>query len=145
MFAKTLNVVTKFTMNANFQHSDITSEIIKAYFLVYNKLGYGFLERVYEKSLLIELRKLGLNCRSQIPIKVFYDFQEVGYYIADIIVNDWVIVETKAAEILCEDHEAQLTNYLKASNIEVGMLLNFGKKAEFKRKVFSIEFKKLHS
>jgi GxxExxY protein len=77
------------------------------------------------------------------PIEVFYDDVKVGFYIADIIVNDCVIIEVKAAEALCEEHEAQLTNYLRATDIEVGILLNFGKKAGFKRKVFSTEYKNL--
>ena len=130
-------------MTDNFQHSDITSLIIKSFFTVYNKLGYGFLEKVYHNALLIELRKYGLNCNSQLPITVFYDDKEVGFYIADIIVNDCVIIEIKAAEGICEEHEAQLTNYLRATEIEVGILLNFGKTPGFKRKVFSSEFKNL--
>ena len=130
-------------IDLNYKHSELTSKIIKAYFNVYNKLGYGFLEKVYANSMLIELKKLGLRCRAQAHIKVFYDSQEVGFYLADIIVNDAVIIETKAAQCLCEEHEAQLINYLKASDMEVGMLLNFGRKAEFRRKVFSTEFKTL--
>lgn len=130
-------------MSNNYVHSEITSLIIKAYYNVYNKLGYGFLEKVYENAMLIELRKLGLFCKSQVQIKVFYDEEEVGFYIADILVNDFVIIEVKAAECLCEEHEAQLINYLKATNIEVGLLLNFGKEAELKRKVFSSEYKNL--
>ncbi len=131
-------------MSDNYKHSDITGIIIKAFYNVYNQLGYGFLEKVYENALLIELKKLGLECVAQYPIEVFYDDLKVGYYIADIIVNNCVIVEIKAAESLCEEHEAQLTNYLKATDIEVGLLLNFGKKIEFKRKVFSSEFKNLN-
>jgi GxxExxY protein len=127
----------------NYKHSDITAVIIKAFYNVYNILGYGFLEKVYENALLIELRKLGLECMAQCPIEVFYDDVKVGFYIADIIVNSCVIIEVKAAETLCEEHEAQLTNYLRATDIEVGILLNFGKKAEFKRKVFSTEYKNL--
>ncbi len=130
-------------MSDNYLHSDITGLIIKAFFNVYNKLGYGFLEKVYVNALLIELRRMRLFCSSQVPIKVFYDELEIGFYIADIVVNDSVIIEVKAAEALCEEHEAQLTNYLKATEIEVGLLLNFGKKAEFKRKVFSTEYKNL--
>ena len=125
----------------NYKHSDITNIIIKAFYNVYNKLGYGFLEKVYKNALLIELRKFGLFCNAQVQIKVYYEKNEVGFYIADIIVNDCVIIEVKAAEALCEEHEAQLTNYLRATDIEVGILLNFGKKAEFKRKVFSTEYK----
>ena len=127
----------------NYKHSDITGLIIKTFYNVYNKLGYGFLEKVYENALLIELRKLELECIGQYPIEVFYDDLKVGFYIADIIVNNCVIIEVKAAEAICEEHEAQLTNYLKATDIEVGLLLNFGKKAEFKRKVFSEMYKNL--
>ena len=130
-------------MSDNYLHSEVTGLIIKAFYNVYNKLGYGFLEKVYENAMLIELRKMQLFCKSQMQIKVFYDENEVGFYIADIIVNECVIIEIKAAEALCEEHEAQLTNYLKATEIEVGMLLNFGKKPELKRKVFSAEFKNL--
>ena len=131
-------------MADNYKHSDITGIIIKAFYNVYNQLGYGFLEKVYENAMLVELRKLRLECVAQHPIEVFYDGLKVGFYIADIIVNNCVIVEIKAAEALCEEHEAQLTNYLKATDIEVGLLLNFGKKIEFKRKVFSTKYKHLN-
>ena len=131
-------------MTDNYKHSDITGIIIKAFYNVYNQLGYGFLEKVYENALLIELKKLGLECVAQYPVEVFYDDLKVGFYIADIIVNNCVIVEIKAAEALCEEHEAQLTNYLRATDIEVGLLLNFGEKIEFKRKVFSTEYKNLN-
>ncbi len=128
----------------NFKHSDETNLIIKAFYNVYNKLGYGFLEKVYEKALLIELKKFDLFCIAQANIKVYYDDSEVGVYIADSVVNKCVIIAVKAAENLCAEHEAQLTNYLKATDIEVGILINFGKKPEFKRKVFSSEFKNIH-
>lgn len=121
----------------NFKHSDITEKIIKAFYNVYNVLGYGFLEKVYENALSLELRKADLYGELQKQIKVYYDNQEVGLYYADVIVEDLVIVEIKAAEALCDEHECQLINYLKATDIEVGLLLNFGKKPEFKRKVFS--------
>lgn len=129
--------------STNYLHSDITSLILKAFFTVYNKLGYGFLEKVYENALLIELKKLGLACEKQIPIDVFYDGQNVGLYFADIIVNDCVIIELKAAEALIEEHEAQLVNYLRATEVEVGLLLNFGKEPGHKRKVLTNEFKNL--
>lgn len=128
-------------MIENYKYSDITNLIIKAYYNVYNKLGYGFLEKVYENSMMIELKKLGLNCEKQVAIKVYYDDTTVGDYYADIIVNNVVIIELKAAESLCEEHEIQLVNYLKATIIEVGILLNFGKKAELKRKVLTKEYK----
>lgn len=129
-------------MKNNYQYSELTSEIIKSFYNVYNNLGYGFLEKVYEKSLLIELRKSGLLCNAQVPIKVYYELQEVGYYFADIVVNNCIIIEVKAVETFCEEHEAQILNYLKATEFELGMLLNFGKKAQFKRKVFSSQYKK---
>ena len=118
-------------------HENITKKIIEAYYKVYNSLGYGFLEKVYENALKIELKRTNLRVDQQKNVKVFYNEFEVGDYFTDLIVEDLVIVELKAAEILCEEHEAQLINYLKATNLEVGLLLNFGKKAEFKRKVFS--------
>lgn len=125
-------------MNAdNYKHQELTGLILKAYFSVYNKLGYGFLEKVYENSMLIELRKMGLKCSSQKPIKVYYDEYEVGNYFADIIVEDKIIVELKAAVNIAYQHECQLINYLKATTIEVGLLLNFGKTPEYKRKVFT--------
>ena len=128
-------------MNTNYEYSEITDKIIRAYYNVYNILGYDFLEKVYGNAMMIELPKFGLECKNQLPIKVHYDDRPIGDYFADIIVNDVVIIELKAAEILCREHEAQLINYLKAKDIEVGILLNFGKQPQFKRKVFSSEYK----
>ena len=118
-------------------HKDISDLIIKAFYNVYNTLGYGFLEKVYENAMLVELQKLGLNARRQVPIKVFYEEELVGEYFADIVVEENIILELKAAENLREEHECQLINYLKATEIEVGLLLNFGKKPQFKRKIHS--------
>lgn len=125
----------------NYLYSDLTDLIIKAFYNVYNKLGYGFLEKVYENGMMIELKRLGLNAEKQKQLKVFYDEFEIGEYYVDIIVNDCIIVELKAAESICPEHEAQLVNYLKASEIEVGLLLNFGKEPKFKRRVLTSEFK----
>lgn len=130
-------------MQENYLYSDITSIIIKAYYKVYNKLGYGFLEKVYQNALLLELTALGLQCEAASVVDVFYDKAKIGYYVADIIVNKCVVIEIKAAEYLVDAHEAQLINYLKATNIEVGMLLNFGKIAQFKRKVLTKRWKNL--
>ena len=118
-------------------HKEITDKILKAFYNVYNTLGYGFLEKVYENAMLIELRKMGVNVQRQVPIKVYYEEQLVGEYYADLMVGDSVIVELKAAENLCEEHEFQLINYLKATELEVGLLLNFGKKPQFTRKIFT--------
>jgi GxxExxY protein len=124
-------------VNDTYLHSDLTQSIIKAYYKVYNTLGYGFLEKVYENSMLIELRKMGLNAQKQLAINVYYEGELVGEYKADIIVVDKVILELKASESLCEQDEAQLLNYLKATEVEVGLLLNFGLKPQLKRKIFS--------
>ncbi|MCD4745675.1 MAG: GxxExxY protein [Bacteroidales bacterium] len=127
-------------MKENYKHTNITGLIIKAFYNVYNILGYGFLEKVYENAMLIELRKLGLNCSNQLPITVFYDDSQVGDYCADILVEKSVIVELKAIETLAPIHETVLVNYLKATEIEVGLLLNFGPKPEFKRRVLTKEY-----
>ena len=123
-------------------HRELTGEILKAFYIVYNKLGHGFLEKIYENALTIELRNMGLTVEQQQPIKVYYDSIMIGDYFADIVVNDAVILELKAAEALNPAHDAQLGNYLKATNIEVGILLNFGVKPEFRRRVFTNVMKK---
>ena len=121
----------------NYKHTEITDKVIKGFYKVYNTLGYGFLEKVYENALYIELKEMGLFVEKQKQIKVYYGEKEVGEYYADIVAENNVIVELKAAESLCEEHEFQLINYLKATDIEVGLLLNFGKKPEIRRKVFT--------
>jgi GxxExxY protein len=118
------------------KHGDITERIVQAFYRVYNVLGHGFLEKVYENALSVELRKRGLRVQQQAPIKVYYEGEEVGDYFADLLVEDCVIVELKAAEALADEHHAQLINYLKATTIEVGLLVNFGPKPELKRKIF---------
>jgi GxxExxY protein len=117
-------------------HKEITDKILKAFYTVYNVLGYGFLEKVYENALYIELSKMGLAVIKQHPIKVYYERKQVGEYFADLLVQDLVIIELKASEGIVEEHEYQLLNYLKATDKEVGLLLNFGKRPEFKRKIF---------
>jgi len=124
-------------MPENYKHSDITEIIIKCFYKVYNYLGYGFLEKVYENALFLELKNEGLFVEKQKQINVFYNEQKVGEYYADLIVNESVIIELKAAESICEENEFQLINYLKATEIEVGLLLNFGKNPQMRRKVFS--------
>ena len=127
-------------MKENYKHSEITGLILKAFFKVYNTLGYGFLEKVYENAMLIELRKLGLECSNQLPIEVFYDDHIVGNYTADILVEELVIVELKAIETLASIHETVLVNYLKGTELEVGLLLNFGPKPQYKRRVLTNEY-----
>lgn len=121
---------------ANLIHDDLTDGIISAFYDVYNKLGHGFLEKVYENALIHELRKRGFHVSKQVPLDVWYDSVKVGSYFADLLINNTVIVELKAVSVLVEEHEAQLLHYLKASKFEVGLLLNFGPKPSFRRKVF---------
>jgi GxxExxY protein len=121
----------------------LTEAIIKGFYKVYNTLGHGFLERVYENALSIELRKMGLKVAVQHPVKIYYDGQTIGHYFSDMIVDGRVILEIKAVATLDKAHEAQLLNYLRATEIEVGLLLNFGVRPEFRRKIFSNEKKNL--
>ncbi len=126
-------------MNTDYQdikHKNLTEKIIKIFYKVYNKLGYGFLEKVYENAMMLEFKREGIPAASQFAIKVFYEGKIIGEYFADILAADKVIVEIKAARALVLENEAQLLNYLKATDIEVGLLLNFGPKPEIKRKVF---------
>ena len=122
-------------------YKDITDKIIACFYKVYTNLGYGFLEKVYENSMLHELNKNGLKVVSQFPIKVNYDGVSVGEYFADIIVEDKVIIELKANATLSPENLLQLQNYLKATDIEVGLLLNFGKRPEIRRKTFINHYK----
>lgn len=119
-----------------YKHKEVTQEIIGAFYAVYNALRYGFLEKVYENSLAIELRHRGLQVEAQKPITVYYRDEVVGDYFADLVVNDVVIVEIKAVKELANEHEAQLLNYSKATPYEVGLLLNFGPKPERVRRAY---------
>ena len=119
--------------------NDITYAINGAVFEVNDILGPGFLEKVYENALLIELKKRGLRAKNQVPIKVSYKGEVVGDYTADLLVEDQVIVELKTVENLDRSHEAQLLNYLKATGLHVGLLVNFKhKKADIKRMVLDL-------
>ena len=123
------------------KHKQLTEQIIQAFYAVYRTLGYGFLEKVYENALAIELRKMGLAVVQQAEIEVYYAGVLVGKYYADLLVADAVIVEIKAVRELLKIHQAQLLNYLKATPYEVGLLLNFGPKPGIKRKVYDNELK----
>ncbi|HSF81983.1 MAG TPA: GxxExxY protein [Anaerolineales bacterium] len=124
------------------KHKDLTDKILNAFYkIVYPELGYGFNEKVYEHAMAIALKEKGLAVQQQGKISVFFRDQVVGEYYADLIINDLVIVELKAAVRLSVEHEAQLLNYLRATPFEVGLLLNFGPKPEFVRKVFDNEHK----
>ena len=119
-----------------YKHSELTEQIIGAFYAVYSALGYGFLENVCAKAIMIELKQRGLKVHHEFPIKIYYAGELIGEYYADIIVNDLVILEIKAVKSLVNEHEAQLLNYLKATPYEVGLLLNFGPKPETKRRSF---------
>jgi len=119
----------------DYKHSDITKEIIGAAFEVHNTLGSGFLEKVYQNALMVELKLRKIGAEAEKPITVHYRGEMVGNYIADIVVKDKIIVEIKAIKALSEIHEVQLVNYLTATGIEVGLLLNFGKSVEVKRRI----------
>ena len=119
-----------------YKHEELTGNIINAFYQVYNTLGYGFLEKVYENALAYELRKRGFKVTQQTPVTVFYDGVVVGEYFADLFVNDSVILELKVADAIAKNHESQLINYLKASSIDVGLVLNFGPKPDISRKVY---------
>jgi GxxExxY protein len=127
---------------SNLLHKELTSKIIKIFYNVYNELGYGFLEKVYQNALYYELKVNGFEVEAQKRIKVYYKEVLVGEYITDIIVNDLVILELKAQAYIVDANEVQLLNYLRATEIEVGLLLNFGKEPEFIRKVFENKHKK---
>jgi GxxExxY protein len=119
------------------KHQELTAQIIQCAYTVHNTLGFGFLEAVYQNALLIELGKNGLKAVKETPIKVSYNGQIVGDYVADILVEDKIILELKSVKELHPAHEAQLTNYLKATGLEVGLLINFGERVEIKRKVLT--------
>lgn len=122
----------------NLIHEEITDKILHAFFkVVYPQLGYGFLEKVYENSMCIALKSMGLKVQQQARIDVYFQDQNVGEYFADLLVEDAVIVELKAAPRLIQDNQAQLLNYLRATPYEVGLLLNFGPKPEFIRRVYA--------
>ena len=118
-------------------YSDITSEVLNAFYDVYNELGYGFLEKVYKNALFNELTQRGIKCQKEYPISVYYKGICVGDYYADIMIEDKIILELKAVKTILPEHIAQLNNYLRATNAEVGLLLNFGLEPQKKRIVFT--------
>ena len=124
------------TDDKDYKYQELTEKIIGVFYNVYNTLGYGFLEKVYENAMMLDFDKENITAISQYAIKVFYQDEIVGEYFADILVDNKVIVEIKAVRNLASENEAQLLNYLKATDKEVGLLLNFGPEPEIKRKVF---------
>ena len=121
---------------------ELTGHLIKSFYKVYNTLGYGFIESVYHNAMIVEIARNGLSLEVKKPIAVYYDANVIGKFEADLVVEKRVIVELKAKERLHPAHEAQLTNYLRATDVEIGLLFNFGKRAEFKRKLFENDYKR---
>ena len=123
-------------MNKELKHKELSEKIIAAAYNVHNELGYGFLEKVYRNALKIQLEEGGVNCAIEVPLQVLYHKKIVGDYFADIIVDNKIIVEVKAVSKLEPVHEVQLVNYLKATGLNVGLLINFGQSVEVKRRIF---------
>jgi GxxExxY protein len=123
-------------MNTDLKHGSLTDKILKVFYDVYNELGHGFPESVYHRSLVLALESMGLNVCSRVAIPVWFRGHQVGHFEADVLVESCVLLELKAARSLDSSHYAQLRNYLRATDIEVGLLLNFGERPEFKRVVF---------
>jgi GxxExxY protein len=118
------------------KHSELTGKILGAFFQLHKEMGYGFSEKVYQAALALLLEEFGMKVLQQVPLRVYFHGKVVGEYVADMLINDVVLLELKAVEKLNSAHDAQLLNYLKATEIEVGLLLNFGPQAEFHRKIY---------
>ena len=118
-------------------HKELTESVIKVFYKVYRKMGYGFIESVYQNAMFFALQDAGFSVEVQKDIEVFYEKHKVGYFRADIVVNDLLILELKAVSDLNEAHIRQLSNYLKATNMEVGLLLNFGESPQVRRWIYT--------
>lgn len=130
---------------AQLKHSDTTEKIIGIFYDVYNELGYGFLESVYKESMRFALGDAGFTVATERAIPVWFKGRNVGEFRADMVVNDLILLELKAVRVLDRSHEAQLLHYLKATTVEVGLLLNFGEKPQFRRLLFDNERKKIRA
>ncbi|HWZ44363.1 MAG TPA: GxxExxY protein [Candidatus Saccharimonadales bacterium] len=125
------------------KHWQLCHDIIEVFYAVYNELGHGFLEAVYEEAIVLALMEAGFTVARQVPLPIWFRGKRIGEYKADLIVNNAVLLELKAARALDSSHEAQSLNYLRATDIEVALLLNFGTKPHFKRFVFANERKRI--
>jgi GxxExxY protein len=126
-----------------YKYSELTEQIIGIFYEVYNELGFGFLEKVYEEAMAVAFKERGINFQRQVPIPVWFHGQIIGSYDADLVVNGVVLLELKACKGLDPSHEAQLIHYLRSTEIEVGLLLNFGPRPQVKRLAFENERKKI--
>ena len=121
------------------RHSELSKQIIAAAYAVHKELGYGFVEKVYKNALAIELEEAGIKCNLEVPLNVLYHEKTVGDYVADMIIDDKIIVEVKAVSDIAAIHEVQLVNYLKATGLQIGLLINFGQSVKVKRRVFGYD------
>ncbi len=121
------------------KHKELSDKIIAAAYAVHKELGQGFVEKIYKSALEIELRENSIKCNSEVPLNVSYHGQIIGDYFADIVVDDKIIVEVKAVSDLMPAHEVQLVNYLKATGLHLGLLINFGQSVKVKRRVFGYD------
>ena len=137
------NLLVMNTPPLGLKHSELTEKIIGAFYEVYNDLGYGFLESTYAEALVVALEESGLSVAREVPVPVWFRGRKVGQYYADLIVEGVVLLELKAARTLDSAHEAQLLHYLRATEVEVGLLLNFGLRPHFRRLLFDNERKKI--
>ena len=131
-------------MNTDLKHFALTEKIIAVFYDVYNELGHGFLESVYHKSLVLALKEVGLIVQSPVDIPVWFRGHQVGSFEGDMLVEKCVLLELKAVRTLDSSHKAQLLNYLRATEVEIGLLLNFGVKPELKRLIYDNPRKKLN-
>jgi GxxExxY protein len=141
--AQRVNLLLMNTSAPRLKHSDITEKIIGIFYGVYNELGHGFLESTYAEALLVALEASGLNAAREVSVPVWFRGRKVGQYYADLIVEGMVLLELKAARTLESAHEAQLLHYLRATKVEVGLLLNIGLRPQFRRVLFDNERKKI--
>ena len=128
---------------AGLKHSELTDKIIGAFYDVYNELGHGFLESTYAEAMVVALQESGLHAVREVSVPVWFHEKKIGQYFADLMVEGRVLLELKAARSLEPAHEAQLLHYLRATEIEVGMLLNFGMRPQFRRLLFDNQRKKV--
>lgn len=138
-----LRLVAMDTSAPTLKHSELTQKIIGIFYDVYNELGHGFLESTYAEALVVALAEAGLGAVREVPVPVWFRGRKVGQYYADLIVESVVLIELKAVRTLESAHEAQLLHYLRATDVEVGMLLNFGLRPQFRRLLFDNERKKI--
>lgn len=131
--------------SSKLRHSDLTEKIIGVFYEVYNDLGYGFVESVYDNALCLALSEAGLRVGRQVPIAVWYRGQQVGEFRADVVVNDLVLLELKTAKAFDLAFEKQTLNYLRATDLEVALILNFGPSPQFRRLLFDNEQKDLRT